>query len=213
MQVQTDIGDNDTIEAIAEQLTVLLDRLKKLSPSAEVPPHRPDDFDNMLRARIGMGFRAPVLHDHEPVDHSGLEQARAAERERREREAAAAAESAREAERAQRQQDYELRTAALAGDLSAIRGELGDAEFMRMTAQCVGGALIAFGISGPASAIQYMLINPDCRLAVIESYKRTVAAARAILNERQRREARERFERMDRTNYEMEQYERWSATA
>lgn len=189
---------------IINQIVSLLERLKDLYPPIEVPPHHPDwdgPHINQLAKRLGMGLLAPVRRggDHGGEGPIGPHNPQAI--------ADAAAK-----ERAERQQRNDLNRAAMSGDLYAIQTELGDTEFEKKALFCLAPVGIAT-LAGPQAAIGALIANPNCLEAFIESYRRTVAQVLSAMEEHARQEARERIERMDRVNVELERYEEWSRTA
>jgi hypothetical protein len=201
------------LSQIVEQIQSLLDKLKRLpllrkppsDPPDEIPPHTPDPLQRLID-RAGLGFAGLARLGRDAGDSPpGADAA-----ERRAEQARAEAE-ARERER--RRQENEEHRAAMAGDIYAIRAELGDEQFMEVFRRCLETTAVAGVFGGPEAAIPVLLADDNCRKAFVESAKRTYNQISARLQADRQREIRERFERMDRNQYEMERYSEFARTA
>lgn len=98
-------------------------------------------------------------------------------------------------------------------ELEQIYNEIGEGNLASAFNQ-VPEVSEAFIIQGGKEAIKACARSKGCRTAAKAAYKLIRKKIRHLMkNEKERREERERFERMDRTNYELEKFDRWERTA
>ncbi len=133
------------ISRVVRELDKIVEKLKE-----SIPPHKPDTTssvkllvaDPRYISRFGLPF--PKGESEDETERIGGDAGGEADDHRKEEEKQAAERAAARAERDQR-------IAAMGGDLSAIRSQMGDEQFFQLTADCwqsVGAGALGGGAGG-----------------------------------------------------------------
>lgn len=100
----------------------------------------------------------------------------------------------------------------LVSDLTKIYNEIGEKK-LAIALKEIPEISQEYAVAGIGAAIGACAKNKLCRKIVVKTAKKAYEIAKEKMKERERARERERFERMDRTNYELEKFDRWERTA